>query len=48
MIMLGSKGDSPVAPLERDAGGIEDKGDAEKAPAPAAGGDEVKIDDLPF
>ncbi len=49
MIMLGGRGE--VAPMDRDAGGIEAVVKDEKpaaAPVKAASDDEVKVDDLPF
>lgn len=53
MIMLDKKdGGMGGGSYQRDAGGIskgaEENSGQESAPAPVSGGDEVKIDDLPF
>lgn len=52
MIMLDKKDGGTGGSYQRDAGGIskgaEENAEQENAPVPAGGGDEVKIDDLPF
>lgn len=52
MIMLDKKDGGAGGSYQREAGGIskgaEENSGQESAPAPAGGGDEVKIDDLPF
>lgn len=49
MIMLDSKGAAMGGGYQREAGGLsKEESSQEEAPMPATGGEDVKIDDLPF